>query len=122
MRFSEIFGTPSAVSNTFIISDDGTCSTATGVASAMPRHDLLLLLGEVSSPLRQDGVFPVSFYPSPTGTKIAAHFVVEHNPELESKGWTPCFGGMLLRKWVEGEVVGYRDFTGNEAKVILVMP
>jgi len=88
----------------------------------MARHDLLLLRCEGSSPLRDDGAFPVSFYPSPTGTKVAAHFVVEHNPELESKGWIPCFGGMLLRKWVEGEVVGYRDFAGNEAKVILVTP
>jgi hypothetical protein len=121
MHFSEILELPSTVSNTFIVSDDRTCSTATSIASAMPRHDILLLLCEDSSPLRHDGVFPVSFHPSPIGTKVAAHFVVEHKPELESEGWIPCFGGMLLRKWVEGEVVGYRDFAGNEAKVTLVV-
>ena len=122
MSSSGILDTPSAISDTFLLSDDGTFSTAAGLPSALPRHDLILLHSRHPSLLRRDGTLPVSFYPAPVGKTIAAHFIAEHKPELEAEGWTPCFGGMLVRKWVKGEVVGYRDFAGNEARVNLFTP
>jgi hypothetical protein len=58
---------------------------------------------------------PVSPYPAPVGTEVAAHFITEHRPQED--GWVSCFNGLLYRKWVKGYVVSYRDFAGNEAKV-----
>lgn len=116
IHFSSILDSPATISNTFILRDDGTRHLVKGIPSSMPRHDLLLVSPEEELPLQMDGAFPVSFYPAQVGTKIAAHFIVDYRPELEAEGWVPCFNGFLLRKWVHGEIVGYRDFAGNEAK------
>ena len=117
ISFSDILRSPGTMSNTFIIRDDGTGYRVTELPSALPRHDLLLARPERPCALKSDDAFPISFYPAQTGTKIAAHFLTDYRPELEDEGWTPCFNGLLLRKWVEGEIVGYRDFAGNEATV-----
>ena len=57
---------------------------------------------------------PVSPYPVPSETKVKAHFVVHQKPE--ESGWGPWLGG-TWSKWVDGEVVGYRDMAGRETQV-----
>jgi hypothetical protein len=63
------------------------------------------------APLRS---LPISPYPVPVGTPIRAHFVSETRPEED--GWKPWIGS-AWSKWVEGTVLGYRDFSGREAMV-----
>jgi len=48
----------------------------------------------------------------PAGTPIRAHFVSETRPKED--GWQPWVGS-TWSKWVQGTVVGYRDFSGREA-------
>ncbi|KAL1667681.1 hypothetical protein GGF50DRAFT_112027 [Schizophyllum commune] len=60
-------------------------------------------------------ILPVSPYPVHPGTRIRAHFVRHTPPVLGEEGWVPWVGGMWS-KWVSGQVVGYRDFAGKEAK------
>lgn len=57
---------------------------------------------------------PISPYPVPAGTAIRAHFVSEAKPKED--GWQPWIGG-TWSKWVQGTVLGYRDFAGREAIV-----
>jgi hypothetical protein len=57
---------------------------------------------------------PISPYPVPAGTHIRAHFVSETRPKED--GWQPWIGG-TWSKWVQGTVLGYRDFAGREAMV-----
>ena len=85
------------------------------VLSALHRSDLLLLSATSSlqspPPLRS---LPVSPYPAQPGTAVRAHIIVHQEPKEE--GWLPWIGG-TWSKWVQGTVVGYRDFAGSEAKV-----
>ncbi len=62
---------------------------------------------------------PVSPYPVPAGTPIRAHFVSETRPKED--GWKPWIGG-TWSKWVQGTVLGYRDFSGREAMVGPLVP
>ncbi|KII93456.1 hypothetical protein PLICRDRAFT_99929 [Plicaturopsis crispa FD-325 SS-3] len=82
------------------------------VPSALHRSDLLLLSHPPtgSAPRR---TLPVSPYPVMPHTPVRAHFVTEQQPA--EPGWTPWTGG-TWRKWVRGEVLGYRDFAGREAQ------
>jgi hypothetical protein len=73
------------------------------------------MLRSNSSQLVGGPSLPISPYPAQKGTEIAAHLVTDKRPDEE--GWTPCFGGLLYRKWVRGLIAGYRDMAGNEAKV-----
>ncbi|KAI0067892.1 hypothetical protein BV25DRAFT_1784910, partial [Artomyces pyxidatus] len=77
------------------------------VLSSLHRSDLLLLGCPAPTPLAP---LPVSPYPAQPGTRIRAHFV----SEAPQEGWRPWVGGMYA-KWVEGTVLGYRDFAGREA-------
>jgi hypothetical protein len=62
---------------------------------------------------------PVSPYPVPAGTPIRAHFVSETRPKED--GWKPWIGD-TWSKWVQGTVLGYRDFSGREAMVGPLVP
>lgn len=117
IHLSDILNSATTVANTFVIKNDGTGYGVSGIPSSMPRHDLLLVRPEGLSPLHGDSTFPVSLYPAQIGTKVAAHFLTDYKPGLEEEGWMPCFNRLMLRKWVHGEVVGYRDFAGSGAKV-----
>ena len=68
------------------------------------------------APLRS---LPISPYPVPVGTPIRAHFVSETRPKED--GWEPWIGSSWS-KWVEGTVLGYRDFSGREAMVGPLVP
>jgi hypothetical protein len=68
------------------------------------------------APLRS---LPISPYPVPVGTPIRAHFVSETRPKED--GWKPWIGS-TWSKWVEGTVLGYRDFSGREAMVGPLVP
>jgi hypothetical protein len=82
------------------------------VLSSLHRSDMILL-----SPPRMQAALrslPLSPYPVPAGTAIRAHFVSESRPKED--GWEPWIGG-TWSKWVQGTVLGYRDFSGREAVV-----
>ncbi|KAI0005494.1 hypothetical protein BJV74DRAFT_875425 [Russula compacta] len=80
------------------------------VLSSLHRSDLILLSPfPMLAPLRS---LPISPYPVPSGTPIRAHFVSETRPKED--GWRPWIGGTWY-KWVQGTVLGYRDFAGREA-------
>ena len=82
------------------------------VLSSLHRSDMILL-----SPPRMQAALrslPLSPYPVPAGTAIRAHFVSETRPKED--GWEPWIGG-TWSKWVQGTVLGYRDFSGREAVV-----
>jgi hypothetical protein len=109
-----------------IMDDCGDIQLAGAIPSSLPRHDLLLLTGLPQKPTSQQASrrtrsnsLPVSPYPVPIGTAIAAHFIIDKESvhKTHDDGWIPCFNGMMYRKWVKGHVIGYRDFAGNEAKV-----
>ncbi|PIL32150.1 hypothetical protein GSI_06856 [Ganoderma sinense ZZ0214-1] len=92
------------------------------VLSAMHRGDLLLLSAMqsqfASGPASSSGLrsLPVNPYPIHPGTPIRAHFVADKPPTgTDREGWTPWVGG-TWRKWINGTVVGYRDYAGREAK------
>lgn len=96
------------------------------IPSCLPRLDLLLFQAtslssdaEPSSNLQVD-TLPITPYPLRTGGKVAIHLVSEE-PPLDGT-WTPWLGGSLFRKWVYGEVEGYRDNAGNDAKVTQTKP
>lgn len=108
------------------MNDRGDVWLAGAIPSSLPRHDLLLLTGLPQKPASQQAAqrargnsLPVSPYPVPVGTPIAAHFIIDKESvqKTDDDGWIPCFNGMMYRKWVKGYVVGYRDFAGNDAKV-----
>lgn len=108
------------------MNDRGDVWLAGAIPSSLPRHDLLLLTGLPRKPASQQvaqrtrsNSLPVSPYPVPVGTAIAAHFIIDKESvqKTDDDGWIPCFNGMMYRKWVKGHVVGYRDFAGNETKV-----
>ncbi|KAI0296583.1 hypothetical protein BC826DRAFT_1003760 [Russula brevipes] len=80
------------------------------VLSSLHRSDLILLSPfPTRTSLRS---LPISPYPVPAGTPIRAHFVSETIPQED--GWQPWIGG-TWSKWVQGVVLGYRDFAGREA-------
>lgn len=85
------------------------------VLSALPRSDLLL----VSCPIPSGKLetLPVSPYPVKKDASIRAHFV-RHQKPLESD-WYPWIGD-TWGKWVQGTVLGYRDFTGRETEVCIL--
>lgn len=115
IAYSGLIQTSGAKSATLVLSENNTL-LAEEILSSLHRHDLLLLRHENSrhtqTPLYT--TLPVSPYPAPVGTEVAAHFIIDHRPRED--GWVPCFNGLLYRKWVKGHVVSYRDFAGNEAK------
>lgn len=84
------------------------------VLSALPRSDLVL----VSCPIPSGKVesLPVSPYPARKDTSIKAHLVRRERPCRET-GWNRWMGDMW-GKWVQGRVLGYRDFAGRETGVI----
>ena len=84
------------------------------VLSALPRSDLLLLSCPI--PSGKLDTLPVSPYPAQKHAKIQVHFVHYGTP-VES-GWNPWLGN-TWGKWVQGEIMGYRDFTGRETQVSL---
>ena len=87
------------------------------VLSSLHRSDIVLLSPfPMRAPLRS---LPISPYPAPVGTPIRAHFVSETRPKED--GWEPWIGG-AWSKWVEGTVLGYRDFSGREAMVGPLVP
>ena len=83
------------------------------VLSALPRSDLLL----VSSPIPSGKLktLPISPYPVQKDALIYTH-LVKHQKPVES-GWNPWIGDTWGR-WVQGKVVGYRDFAGRESQVV----
>lgn len=86
----------------------------TGVVSALPRSDLLLLSCKFDKSKCELESLPVSPYPVQANTPIKAHFVALAEPKTE--GWQPWIGG-TWSKWMSGTVLGYRDFAGREAEV-----
>jgi hypothetical protein len=109
-----------------IMDDYGDIQLVGAIPSSLPRHDLLLLTGlpqktssQQAAQRNRSNSLPISPYPVPIGTAIAAHFIIDKESVQKTydDGWIPCFNGMMYRKWVKGHVVGYRDFAGNEAKV-----
>ena len=83
------------------------------VLSALPRSDLLLLSCPI--PSGKLDTFPVTPYPAHKDAKIQVHFV-QYGIPVES-GWNPWMGN-TWGKWVQGEIIGYRDFAGRETQVI----
>lgn len=100
-------------SGSFILSSVDSAPAAHPIASVLSslhRSDIVLLSPfPMRVPLRS---LPVSPYPVPVGTPIRAHFVSETRPKED--GWKPWIGSSWS-KWVEGTVLGYRDFSGREA-------
>ncbi|KAJ6604409.1 hypothetical protein DFH09DRAFT_1018509 [Mycena vulgaris] len=99
-------------SGSFLVS--GTASSlslhpVSRIVSAIPRSDILLMRGAPTAL----PTLPVSPYPVHSGTAIRAHFVAHERPQ--EAGWTPWMGG-TWSKWVQGTVLGYRDFAGRETK------
>jgi hypothetical protein len=107
-------------SGSFILSSIDSSPAAHPIASVLSslhRSDLILLSPfPMRAPLRS---LPISPYPVPVGTPIRAHFVSETRPKED--GWKPWIGSMWS-KWVEGTVLGYRDFSGREAMVGPLVP
>ncbi|KAJ7900094.1 hypothetical protein B0H14DRAFT_3080476 [Mycena olivaceomarginata] len=96
----------------FLVSGTGqsfSVRSVSSIVSAVPRSDILVLRSE--SPALP--ALPVSPYPAPRGTAIRAHFVTHVRPE--EPGWMPWVGGSWS-KWVQGTVLGYRDFAGRETE------
>ena len=87
------------------------------IPSSLPHYDICLFLASRSKDHQPLPSLPVSPYPVYAGTKIRAHFVANVPPSGEEDHWSPCFDSQLNRRWVSGEVQGYRDFAGNEAQV-----
>ncbi|KAI9512643.1 hypothetical protein F5148DRAFT_792680 [Russula earlei] len=100
-------------SGSFVLSAIDSAFTAHPIASVLSslhRSDIMLLSPfPMRVPLRS---LPISPYPVPAGTPIRAHFVSETKPKEE--GWQPWIS-CTWSKWVQGTVVGYRDFAGREA-------
>ncbi|EKM83399.1 hypothetical protein AGABI1DRAFT_123732 [Agaricus bisporus var. burnettii JB137-S8] len=84
-----------------------------GVTSALPRSDLLLLSCKVDTSKCELKTLPVSPYPVPANTPVKAHFVALTEPKTE--GWYPWIGD-TWSKWITGTVSGYRDYAGREAE------
>jgi len=82
------------------------------VLSALPRSDLLLISCPVPSGKLE--TLPISPYPAQKDASILTH-LVKHQKPVES-GWNPWIGD-TWGKWVQGKVVGYRDFAGRESQV-----
>jgi hypothetical protein len=85
-----------------------------GVISALPRSDLLLLSCKFDTSKCELETLPVSPYPVQANTPVKAHFVALTEPKNE--GWYPWIGD-TWSKWTTGTVLGYRDFAGREAEV-----
>jgi hypothetical protein len=85
-----------------------------GVISALPRSDLLLLSCKFDTSKCELETLPVSPYPVQANTPVKAHFVALTEPQTE--GWYPWIGG-TWSKWITGTVLGYRDYAGREAEV-----
>jgi hypothetical protein len=86
----------------------------TSVVSSLPRSDLLLLSCKIDKTKHQLETLPVSPYPVHADTTVKAHFVSLTKPK--SEGWHSWVGG-TWGKWIDGKVLGYRDFAGREAEV-----
>ena len=80
--------------------------------SALPRSDLLLL--SCAIPVGKIHTLPISPYPAQGGTPIRAHFIRYQKPSESS--WTPWIGD-TWGSWVQGKILGYRDFAGRETQV-----
>ncbi|CAA7264693.1 unnamed protein product [Cyclocybe aegerita] len=101
------------LSGTFVVAGTGDTVTVypvSRVVSCLPMSDLLLL--SCSIPPGVVNTLPVSPYPAHRDTTIRAHFVL-HDEFQAGKGWRPWVGDSW-GKWVEGRVLGYRDFAGRE--------
>lgn len=85
---------------------------ATEIVSSLPRSDVILISCALPKGTLQS--LPLSPYPAQLGTPIRAHFVAQSR-QLD-EGWTPWIGD-TWGKWARGNVLGYRDFAGQEAKV-----
>ncbi|THU91623.1 hypothetical protein K435DRAFT_667546 [Dendrothele bispora CBS 962.96] len=97
-------------SGTFVITgtrDSINAHPVTAIPSALPRSDLMALSCTVPSVQ----TIPVSPYPVQPNTPIRAHFVSHVKPN--EPGWSRWLGG-TWNKWVQGTVLGYRDFAGRE--------
>jgi hypothetical protein len=102
-------------SGSFVLSMVNSAPAAHPIASilsSLHRSDLILLSPSHVSPALRS--LPISPYPVPAGTPIRAHFISETRPKED--GWQPWIGG-TWSKWVQGTVLGYRDFAGREAMV-----
>ncbi len=116
-------GLPGTATGSFCITYDqvgaiGTGMTThpvTGVASALPRSDLLLLSCKIDRLKYKLRTLPVSPYPAHPDTSIKAHLVALVEPDKQD-GWQPWIGG-IWNKWATGKISGYKDFAGREAKV-----
>lgn len=84
---------------------------ATEIVSSLPRSDVILISCALPKGTLQS--LPLSPYPAQLGTPIRAHFVAQSR-QLD-EGWTPWIGD-TWGKWARGNVLGYRDFAGQEAK------
>src|ERR1700679_1490159 len=87
------------------------------IPSSLLHYDICLFLASQGKDQQPLSCLPVSPYPVHAGTKMQAHFVTDVPPSGEEEHWSPCFDDTLYRRWVHGEVRGYRDFAGNEAQV-----
>ncbi|KAJ3571342.1 hypothetical protein NP233_g3811 [Leucocoprinus birnbaumii] len=114
-------GLPGTVTGSFCVTFSGerledmsvAMHPITGVVSSLPRSDLLLLSCKIDKSKHELQSLPVSPYPAHAGTSVKAHFVAMTKPKTE--GWYPWIGG-TWGKWVDGKVLGYRDFAGREAE------
>ncbi|KAJ3718265.1 hypothetical protein C8R42DRAFT_675522 [Lentinula raphanica] len=96
-------------SGSFVVYSDGSMYPVTDIVSSLPRSDLMI----ISCPKPPVATLPVSPYPVHAGTPILGHFVSHECPE--EPGWTPWVGD-TWSKWVQGTVLGYRDFAGRETQ------
>jgi len=94
------------------------------IPSCIPRSDVLLLKAfQPETNLELPGLrsLPVSPYPVHKDTRVRAHFVSDSQGPLLSLGqhsWVPWMGSAgVYRTWAECMVRGYRDFTGRETQV-----
>ncbi|KXN84791.1 hypothetical protein AN958_12085 [Leucoagaricus sp. SymC.cos] len=115
-------GLPGTVTGSFCITyggervEDMAIAThpVTGVVSALPRSDLLLLSCKIDQSKHLLKTLPISPYPAHADTSVKTHFVALTIPN--SEGWHPWIGG-TWGKWIDGKVLGYRDFAGRETEI-----
>lgn len=88
------------------ISSGPLARSITSVVSALPPSPLLLFTVSELSPTEPVRTLPVSPYPAPVETRV--RYPAWAGQTLDDGGW----------RWVEGVVVGYRDYAGNAAQFV----
>jgi hypothetical protein len=94
-----------------VISPGQSSRPITSVLSALLPSPLVLLASSTSFSTHPVRTLPVSPYPAPVGTHV--RYPIWVGPTVDDAGdW----------RWVDGRVVGYRDYAGNAAQFVSPTP